>query len=133
MQAMKLTIKKTRVSRGYLGANAVQYTIVVPDKNRDNSNLCPVGWDQKDADTLYLDSSNAAFQKRQLGLGYGQACWGIPSPGGWRERLIYHPDHTIEAKDRPGRFLCSPEGQDGVFWSNDGNDPAILTCVMEDF
>ena len=134
MGYMKLWDKKTGENRGYIAADAVQNVMVVPDKSLPNDNLCPVSWYQDSDGQLWLDSKNAAFQRRQLGLGSANvADWGIPSPGGWRNPLIYHADKTIELKDHPNRFLSLPNGIGGsVYWSGDANDPTILCGQIED-
>jgi hypothetical protein len=134
---LRLWDKKTGNPRGYIAADAVQNVMTVPTKTQPNDNLCPVlfAWAPGETGNVWLESANAAFQKRQMGVGYSNvADWGMPSPGGFRGPLRYHfhEDKTIELAEQRGRFLCYPTDSSGnLYWSGSADDPTILCAELE--
>jgi hypothetical protein len=134
---LRLWDRKTGDARGYIAADAVQNVMTVPTKGRPNEYLCRVNWTWAPGETgnVWLNSDNAAFQSRQMGLSYANvADWGIPSPGGFRNPLRFHfdGDKTIELADSRGRFLSMPTYSDRtLYWSGGPDDPTILCAELE--
>jgi hypothetical protein len=85
-------------------------------------------WYSNGAD-LYLRKDTDP-NDRYLGVGWNSyACWGLWTPTGWVNPVIYNTDHTISLKGDPNRKLYGPEGNGWVRWSagNDQNQN-ILRC-----
>jgi hypothetical protein len=125
---LRIWDKKTGEQKGYIAADAVQNAWVIANKDDPNHYICVCNFTWGPIfGSVWLNSSNAAFQQRQLGVGTGNvADWGIPSPGGWRNPLFYHEDtKTIELADQKGRFLVLGDGN-YLYWSGGPDDPNIV-------
>jgi hypothetical protein len=118
---------------GYLGAGGslnADVSIVA-----DKADGAAVKWAYVGSDT-YLEKDTTP-DDRYMGLGVrSYACWGLWTPTGWVNPIVYNPDHTISLKADLSRKLYGPYrylGSDWAVWSEPGdNNQNILRFEMVD-
>jgi hypothetical protein len=66
-----------------------------------------------------------------LGVGTNaHACWGLWTPTGWVNAVVYNADHTIPWKAYPQCKLYGPVGNGWVKWSDGSDNQNILRCEL---
>ena len=118
---------------GYVGAGgSLNASVAIVANKADGTN---VKWAYVGSDT-YLEKETTP-NDRYLGLGdQSYACWGLWTPTGWVNPIVYNPDGTISLKADSGRKLYGPYrslGSDWAVWSERGdNNQNILRFEMVD-
>jgi hypothetical protein len=111
---------------GYLGTYNNNLDLL-----QDADDAANLVWYSSGSD-LYLRKATTP-NDRYLGLGWnGYACWGLWTPTGWVNPVVYNSDHTISLKEDPKRKLYGPYGNDWVCWTGGEDNQNILRCEMTD-
>ena len=116
---------------GYVGAGgSLNASVSIVANKADGANVkwAPAGSD------MYLEKDTDP-NDRYLGVGTSSAaCWGLWTPTGWINPIVYNPDRTISLKEDPRRKLYGPYrllGSDWAYWSEPGdNNQNILRFEM---
>jgi hypothetical protein len=105
---------------GYL-ANSNSWAFLT----QDEGSAANLAWSPNGAD-MYLQNE-ASPSNRYLGLGTNSyACWGLWTPTGWVNAVLYNQDHTISLKAFPSNKLYGPYGNGWVCFSGGEDNQNIL-------
>ncbi len=121
---MKCSNLMTGQFLGYLGTAYNQYVDIVADK----SQAAQLKWRYSGAE-LYLEKATEP-NDRYLGVGANSyACYGLWTPTGWVDAVLYNNDKTISLKSDPKRKLYI-YGDNYVCWSDGESNQSILVFEM---